>query len=120
MKIIHDALLTLLLLDEEYGGEDKRADEIYEVLSKSTDHIMKMRGRMNMNDRIILVSDAKDKVYNLTDIIPEMMESENMTQRECIDYFMDGLEGERYTVFPSDTDARFIMYWINNNVQLVK
>lgn len=44
MKIIHDALLTLLLLDEECGVDDGKVDEIGEVLSKSTEYMMEMEG----------------------------------------------------------------------------
>lgn len=44
MKIIHDALLALLILDEDYGGEESKAEEIYEVLKKSTDYVMEKEG----------------------------------------------------------------------------
>lgn len=42
MKIIHDALLTLLILDEEQGGEESRAEEIEKALVKSTGYVMEM------------------------------------------------------------------------------
>lgn len=45
LKIIHDALLTLLLWDSDIGVDDGKSDEIEKVLSKSTEYIEGMRGK---------------------------------------------------------------------------
>jgi len=63
-------------------------------------------------EKIFIVSEKENQFYNLTDLIPEMMEVEGLTQQECIDYFMDHTEQGRYKVFPADTPALVISDWI--------
>lgn len=71
------------------------------------------------NERIFIVSNKRDKFYDLTDLIPEMMDVENMTQQQCIDYFMNGLEGTRYMTFPFYTPTRVITEWITQDMEVL-
>ncbi|KYD11094.1 hypothetical protein MXL46_08020 [Heyndrickxia sporothermodurans] len=49
-----------------------------------------------MRYKIYIVSETRDTFYDLSTLIPEMMNDENMTQQACIDYFMKGLEKLNY------------------------
>lgn len=68
--------------------------------------------------KILIVSEKRDKFYDLTEIIPEMMEVEKMTEQECVDYFMDGLEGTRYMKFPAGTPNKVVTQWITSDMGL--
>ncbi|OLO40323.1 hypothetical protein BTR23_07490 [Alkalihalophilus pseudofirmus] len=70
-----------------------------------------------MKEKILIVSEKRDKFYDLSDVIPEMMIAENMTEQECIDFFMDGLEGTRFMKFPKGTPMRAINAWITQDME---
>ena len=68
--------------------------------------------------RILIVSESRDKLYNLSDTIPEMMNAEKMTEIECIDYFMKNLEGTRFMKFPKGTPNKVVVQWITSDMGL--
>jgi hypothetical protein len=68
-----------------------------------------MKGGFHM---IVMVSEKKDKVYTLTHLIPEMIKKENVSFDFAIDYFMKGLEADRYRIFPPNTETHKIIKWI--------
>jgi len=72
----------------------------------------KVYGKKKRKETIIITSRHHDDFYNLSEVIPEMMEAENLTQKECIRYFMDCLNCERARVFAEGTDIRKIASWI--------
>lgn len=69
-----------------------------------------------MNKKIIIVSEKRNAFYMLTDLIQEMAETESMTEQQCIDYFMEGLEGSRCMTFPSYTPTSIIREWITQDM----
>lgn len=69
-------------------------------------------------NKIYIVSNKRDNFYNLTDLIPEMMADEDLTEQQAIDYFMENLEGSRYMVFPSHTQTSVITTWITQDMDL--
>ncbi|WP_299090332.1 hypothetical protein [uncultured Metabacillus sp.] len=71
-----------------------------------------------MTERIFIVSEKRDKFYELTDVIPEMMAVENVTEEWAINYFMKGLEGTRCMKFPKGTAMRTISAWITQDMDL--
>ncbi|WP_299831394.1 hypothetical protein [uncultured Metabacillus sp.] len=69
-----------------------------------------------MKDKIIIVSEKRDKFYDLSDLISEMMEIEKVSEEFAIRYFMDGLEGDRYMKFPFTTSKSVILNWITQDM----
>ncbi len=57
---------------------------------------------------------AKNEVYDLTSLIPEMMEKEGLSRDFCENYFMTHLNGVEYKTFPEGTPVLEIADWITN------
>jgi len=57
---------------------------------------------------------SKDEVYDLTSLIPEMMEKEGLTRDFCENYFMTHLNGIEYKTFPVGTPISEVVDWITN------
>ncbi len=70
--------------------------------------------RKKFKERIFLVSVKNDSFYDLTDLVPEAMEEENLSEEEIMNYFMRVLKGTAWRKFKKGTETSEITKWILN------